>query len=402
MRFLCGALLLCVASQAMAATPDVSLEQDAADAPDISSAINLSGSLPGLFPHTRFSMGGFGRLHILSGDVSPGRRLLGDQMLFIPHIPVRGSEASRGDRLLAHAKDSRIWFRAVTPSQWGNVEALAEFDLYDTPERHQPRVRHLYGIFGRLLVGQTFTTFTNTSALADLDAAIAVGNVVTRQPMLRWTQPLADGMNLALALEQPLSRINRAGEPGFSAPGGESTPDLVARFTSSGPWGNVSLAAMARQVTTSQWVLEQGTQQWGGALSLAGRIEIGALDNVRFMFNHGNTLARYSTLGAYADGIVEAEGNLQLNTIHSSMVAYQHFWTPQWRSSLGLSHSRASLPTAAVDDLTRASRSAHANLIWAPTPRASVGLEYLYAERELQDGRGGELSRFQVTIRVNF
>jgi hypothetical protein len=351
------------------------------------------------------STGGFARLHLLAGDISAARDRAGDSELWAPDIPVAGEPGLIRHRMNAHARESRIWVRAVQETPLGDLEALVEADLDgDRADGHDPRLRHAYLMLGPLLAGHTYTTFSNTSALADLDSGIAVGNVVTRHRLVRWQQPLGGTVLLSLALEDSLNRLHFAGTDNIVSSGDRRPPDVVARLDQTGEWGNLSLSMLAREITTTSptGTAARSDGDLGTAFSLAGRIETGALDNLRFMFNYGNALARYSTLSTYADATVTAEGQVALATTYSGLIAWQHFWSPRWRSSFALSLSVTDPHRTTSNRLTRESRSAHANLIWAPNQRISLGVEYLYGWRSLLSGEDGNLHRLQLTTRINF
>lgn len=73
-----------------------------------------------------------------------------------------------------------------------------------------------------------------------------------------------------------------------------------------------------------------------------------------------------------------------------------------WRSNLALGYSHADLPSFVSRNLTQDVHSAHINLLWSPLPQATIGLEYLYTMRELQDGRDGDLNRILFSTRYSF
>jgi hypothetical protein len=176
---------------------------------------------------------------------------------------------------------------------------------------------------------------------------------------------------------------------------------MVLRFNSNQDWGTVSLATLGRQIRISE-ASGMNQKSWGGAISAAGRINIGTLDNIRFTFNYGNVLSPYVSTGAYADAAIKASGQMELITIHSGLLAYQRHWNDQWRTNIIISHSHANLPAYVNDSLTKKAYSAHINLLWNPRPQILFGLEYLYALRELQNDLNGDLSRFQFSSRFNF
>ena len=369
----------------------------------------LAADRPLALNETEFSAGGFLKLHLLRGDITSAHQSRrGDQQLHIPHIPLDSWAEGDRDRSTLHAKDTRFWIRSVTPGNLlGNVELLYEADLHDAADTHKLRLRHAYlladDVFGgEVLIGQTYTSFIDTAAIAESDSGIAVGTIVTRHRMLRWRQALADNTDWLVALEQPLNRISRPQQNGYSAHGSNRRPDLVSRLHTRQPWGSLSLAAMLREIRHEDPLTGQRQQDTGVAISLSGRMSAGVLSNLRYMISAGNALGRYSTLGTYTDAFLSGQDQLELSSNYSAMLSYQHYWTPQWRSSLTLSQTGARLPEHAGDELTRQARSLQLNLIWAPTRLASVGLEYLHGERRAHDGRRGSLNRLQLSTRINF
>lgn len=351
---------------------------------------------------TRLSMGGFARLHALLGDVSDGAGRSGDQKLYVPHIPVTGRPDSDRWRGTYHAKDSRIWFRTQTPADDSGLETLFEFDLHDSAQGHRLRVRHAYARSGPLLAGQTYTAFTNVSSLADLDAAIAVGDSVTRHNVLRWTQPTGAASQWVLSLEEPLSRI-ASDESGIrSVTGSGRRPDVVVRWNREVGAGNVSVSGMSRRLRGLDRNGGERDEQQVFSVSVGGRLYAGPLDNLRFSLAHGEGWARYATPGTFFDALQGADGRLEPVSLTGGTVAWQHFWNPEWRSTLAFSQVRADLPEQARARRTKRTRSAHVNLIRSWGQQLSLGLEYLYGRRARQDGLHGQVNRVQLTARINF
>jgi len=372
------------------------------------------GDSPGTFKipgtDTSVGIGGFVKVDAIYSSISAGSDRLGDQYLIASQIPIGSGRHGEHDQTIIHAKDTRFWLTSLTPSPWGNINTYLELDLRgaDATFNYTPRLRHAYGSLGPFLAGQTWTTFLNTQAIPDtLDANGPFGDVLhLRQPMIRWTQPFHLGsaaLEWQLAAESPRTRLwNASGSGGFFTANAERYPDLVARLGYNPSWGALSLSAMGRQIRYTRPVSTDRQERWGGAVSLAGRINTFGLDNIRFMLGYGDVYARYAAADTFEDGVLDPSGRLRLVTAYSGMLAYQHWWNKAWRSTLAYGFVGADQPSLVHGDLTRQAQSAHLNLLWSPTLQTTFGLEYTYGLRDRIDGRSGDLHRVQFSTRFNF
>lgn len=374
---------------------------------------------------TSVGLGGYVKTDLLLTSVSVGHDRLGDQQLVLSQIPV-GRAPGEHSQLAIHAKESRLWFKSFTPGTWGDINTYLEMDFYGDPAvyTYTPRLRHAYGSIGNLLAGQSWTTFLNVAALPDtLDVGGSAGAVSNlRQPLVRWSQSFSwagTPMEAQLALEAPRSRLwvdsrleptstinsgstNPNSDAYYTTPNADRYPDLVTRINFNPDWGNVSLAALGRQIRYSN---SGGLQQeaWGGAVSLAGKINTVGLDNIRFMTQYGSGIGRYlTTPNTFADAALNSGGSLDLVSAYGAMLSYQHWWSKQWRSSATYGYAQADQPGYVNSLLNRQVQSVHANLLWSPVNQAMMGVEYSYAMRELLDGRVGDLQRLQFSARYNF
>lgn len=364
---------------------------------DIRNSIKLPDS------DTSVAAGGYIKMDILVNSISAGTDKKGNQSLYIPDIPVGTNRIGKEEQISMHAKSSRFWFRTFTPSKFGDVNTLIEFDMFASSTTYAPRLRHAFGSIGNFLAGQTWTTFTNSSVIPEhLDSGTPVGDIILRQSQLRWTKPIVgNSLDLMMALEMPLSKITKEGESGIITSSSEPYPDIVLRLNGNYDWANLSLATMCRKISISD-AAGLNEQKWGGAIGISGKINTFELDNLRFMFNYGNALARYVTSGAYADAALNLTGEMDLITLSSGMLSYQHFWSDTLRSTASLSYSNADLPNYVSNELTKEAHSIHVNLLWNLLPKVMVGMEYIYANRKLQDGQEGDLKRLQLATRFNF
>jgi hypothetical protein len=189
----------------------------------------------------------------------------------------------------------------------------------------------------------------------------------------------------------------------FTTPNADRYPDLVARLNFNPDWGNLSLAALGRQIrySNSATGLQRGV--WGGGISLAGKINTIGLDNIRFMTHYGNGEGRYvATNNTFSDAALDGNANMELTTAYGGMLSYQHWWSKEWRSTVTYGFAQAEQAGFVNRVLSRQVQSVHANLLWSPVSQAMMGIEYTYANRELIDGRDGDLQRLQFSARYSF
>ena len=137
-----------------------------------------------------------------------------------------GSTDGEKKELHFHAKESRLWFKSFTPTDWGALVAYIETDIFNLQstdsERvtngNTPRLRHAFGSLCNLLAGQTWTTFMAVYTFPELnDLGGPAGQIFGRQAQVRWKQPTGWG-SWQVALENPETTLsipaaNGGGEP---------------------------------------------------------------------------------------------------------------------------------------------------------------------------------------------
>ena len=201
----------------------------------------------------------------------------------------------------------------------GDVTGFLELDFHGSAQGNEvisnsyaPRLRHAYISYNNVLMGQTWSTFMNTSAIpesADF-AGATTGLVFIRQGQVRYNVG-----NFQVSLENP--------ESWGGDTASDSVPDIVARYNFKGDWGSVSVSGLARQLNTTL-----GNSESAFGASVAGRIKTGGKDDIRFQFHKGE-LGRYVGVGAVKDLYGE-----EVEDVTSVLVAYRHFWNESLRSTV--------------------------------------------------------------------
>ncbi len=98
-----------------------------------------------------------------------------------------------------------------------------------------------------------------------------------------------------------------------------------------------------------------------------------------------------------------AELEVEINDdLFAGFAAYQHWWSPAWRSTVAWGYASVDNPAFAPGSVNDDVQSVHLNLFWSPYAQATFALEYLYATRDTFGGDDGELHRLLFSSKFNF
>ena len=232
-----------------------------------------------------------------------------------------------------------------------------------------PRIRHAFIKYKDVLVGQTWTTFMNTSAIPETAdfAGPAMGLAFVRQGQVRYTMG-----DFQVSLENPFT----AGGDGTE----DSIPDVVAKYTFKGDWGNVSVAALGRQFNTTL-----GNTETGVGYSIAGRINTFGKDDLRVQV-HGGNVGRYVGTTSANDVVGE-----EAEDTTAYIVAYRHFWSEDLRSTVAYANAEADISGAESSQWS-------VNLFKNLTKQLAVGVEVGNFEVD-KTGHKGDSDYAQLTLK---
>ncbi len=273
--------------------------------------------------------------------------------------------AEDASKLKLFANETRFNMKYVH----GDVTGFIEMDFYGgggnevISNSSHPRLRHAFIKYNGFTFGQTWTTFMNTSALAETAdfAGAMVGEAFVRNTMVRYSNG-----GFEIALENPESWGNDGIDSSPDAdPANDKMPDIIGKYTFKGDWGNVSVAGLVRQLNFTD-----GSDETTFGGSIAGRFKTVGKDDIRFQLHLGQT-GRYVGVTAAPDVFNgEAEDTL------SYMVAYRHFWDESIRSSLFYGYIE-------TDESDRERSQVGVNIFKNFTPKLSLGFEV--GQYDMQD-----------------
>jgi hypothetical protein len=403
------------------------MEQDVHRYPELAEQTVTAGEFPGSMhiPGSDAALRIGGRVRMTS--INSFDPIGTDDKFVASSIPVEGSEAaSKGDRTTYTASPSQYNFDLRTPTGVGAMRAFLEGDFAGSGSGNLFRLRHAYGQWRKLTIGQTWSTFSDPEAQPDgIDFEGLNAISLLRQPQFRWTQPFGERLGLALSAENPSPRISAA--DGSALLGVNQVPDLVARLRwapgdrtlvqgALGDWrrerlgggGHVQLAFVVRQIR-AEYVPNATLSTLGVGAHYSGRITSplqSDRDRILFALAGGWGIGRYITdLGAAGgqDAVYDpATNTLQALPALSGYVGYEHWWIPTLRST-------ATWGTVYVDNLGfqtgdalhRTDRATF-NVSWSPIPRIDLVGEFLWGRRLNKDGRRGDARQIQFGSTFRF
>jgi len=374
--------------------------------PDVVSAGDFPGSIriPGTDAAVRF-----GAL-IRTAFVFTLRPLGSDDRFLTYSIPVGPPPAGDGPRTAFTANTSRFNVDFRTPTGIGQIRAFIEGDF--AGPNNSFRLRHAYAQYRGFIVGQTWTTFSDPEAAPeDIDfEGISAKNEI-RQPQIRYAFMVGKTTRVAVAAETPSVSIT-------GGQGVNQVPDLIAKAVFRPKKdAHVQLAGVLRQVrgqSDANPAVTQSVYAWGLSVSASWPFRRWKLtDTIVFQANGGVGVARYindlNSMGA-EDGVFDTTNDtLHALPVYGWYVAYQHMWRA-WettrkmnlRSSLILSWVYVNNFAFEVPSSYARTQRYAGNVVFSPSPRIDVGLEYLWGERVNLDGQSGWSDQVQFVAYFRF
>jgi hypothetical protein len=329
-----------------------------------------------------YKFGGFVKTDVIYSDYSSGSYSGAGRDFYIPGtIPVGDGDGE--SYLDFHAKESRINFKSTHNLDNGaKIGTFIEFDFMLSPGGNErvsnsfnPRMRHAFVTYNKWLIGQTWNTFFNVGALPEnLDfVGPAESTIFGRQPMIRYTTG-----SWQFAAENPETTITPYGGGGRIVADDNTIPDLVARYNMKGDWGSFTATGMYRELAYNNNAgIDDSTN--GYAISLSGKFVFGK-DDFRWMASTGSGMGRYMGLNTANGAVLDANGNLHA-------IGY-----------LSVDNDTALTGTG----VTKTASSIHLNLIYSPQPKLDFGAEFMYADREIESGADGDMTRLQFSAKYAF
>lgn len=301
---------------------------------------------------------------------------------------------------------SRVFLDGRAPARNGELKAYVEWDLNKGNDGNiDVKMRHAFGSWstgtGTLTAGHTWSTMMDISILPEgLTEPTVSGVIFTRQPQIRWSQPL-NRFTLHAAIEDPSSTdvFDESQDPNFAD---TVQPDMVVglEFDPSSTL-HLRLNSLYRKLKVRvPSGGEESANAWGAALS--GGITLSNNDKWVLVGVRGRGLGRY-LLGIQptAGGAINpATEDLELRDNTGLTTTYRHNWSPTWRSTAMLGYAKSDARSWQPASTFESTVYSSVNLMWQVLPYLTLGAEYAYGRSE--DKSGDELDNHRIAIGFQF
>ncbi|MFV5263116.1 DcaP family trimeric outer membrane transporter [Acinetobacter courvalinii] len=306
-------------------------------------------------------------------------------------------EAQQKDRLHSTVNVTRLGLNFKTPSDAGEVGGKLEMDFFGGATRDQFRIRHAYITLDQWLIGQTWSTFIAPEYYPEtVDAGTFVGGALQRSPMLRYSDKLSANTSFAVAIEDP--KYTATSDPDNEM----RMPALVGRLNHK--FDNGSLLSgrtfMAEKKTSTE-------KEWAWGVGLGGKYQLSPQTFLKADYYHVKGDGRF-LLWANNSYVIDDQNNIQSNEFDTISAGITHQFNSQLRSTLGYGYMKAKdgnrFAEIQKSNLTQNKElwQGWINAMYNPYKPITLGVEYVYGERETFDGRNGIDNRVNMMATYDF
>ena len=382
--------------------------------PDFKGAWHLPGTSAAM------RIGGYVNLSIVN---SFDPMLITDRFIVgsIPPDDEMVSGAEKG--MNVSATQTRINYEVREQTKHGLVRAFVEADFRGTGDTF--RLRHAYGQYKWLLAGKTWSTFMDVeSRPEEVDIEGINGQILVRQPQLRFFPRIGQSLAFKFALENPETDV-------VNGTGVNGAADFVLSVDrlplgGLGTWNsrvgfilrNLK-AEIPGDLTTPEGDVVTGTSSttgWGVTTSGKHPMSWWSEDDFFvWQLTYGKGVGRYindlATVGG-GDAVINPIGQIAALPVFSGYASYRHLWAKdKWffKSWTGRMRSNFTVSWVNIDNYIyqddkdyNSTLRVSANLIYMPADNIVMGVELLWGERKNKDESKGDAMQLQLGIRYDF
>lgn len=302
---------------------------------------------------------------------------------------IAGATNANDIKLNTTVATTRLGFDFKAPVEGHKVGGKVETDFVGNGYNGTAlRIRHAYLTYDNWLIGQTWSTFNDLNLLADInDFNLMAGQAAARLPMVRYEKQANRNTTYAVALERTSSD--------------EKAPTLVGRVQQKFAADKAYVSARGFVGQSSDASVSDKELAWG--VGIGGAYQLSEASKVMVDYNHVKGNKQYVTGANTAHTVVGDQ--IAQNEFDSVVVGTVYQVTPKTVVNAGVSYVQAKDDNAfakANQDANEKLKQTFVNVNYNPVKPVTVGVEYVYGERETFKGAKGTDERVGFMAKYAF
>lgn len=312
-------------------------------------------------------------------------------------VALEGNNES-SDRLRSTLSATRLGLDFKSPVGDQDVKGKIEVDFLGGSNFDNLRIRHAYLNYGNWLIGQTWSNFAVPDYMPEtVDALAYAGGAVKRTPQVRYTAKFSPQTNLVVAAEDPKDNSIT-----------QRLPALTARLNHQFA-DNMSVSA--RAMSHEKRINSDEEMAWG--VGLGAKYDVTPSTTLKADYYH---VKGDSSFVSFANtGTIQGANGLEQSEFDSITVGLTQKFNEKLRGTVGYGYMSfdqdadylAATPADKRTGVNKDLWQAWANVFYSPIKPVSLGLEYVYGEREAvvpaaNGSKTGEDNRINMVAIYNF
>ena len=312
-------------------------------------------------------------------------------------VALEGNNES-SDRLRSTLSATRLGLDFKSPVGDRDVKGKIEVDFLGGSNFDNLRIRHAYLNYGNWLIGQTWSNFAVPDYMPEtVDALAYAGGAVKRTPQVRYTAKFSPQTNLVVAAEDPKDNSIT-----------QRLPALTARLNHQFA-DNMSVSA--RAMGHEKRINSDEEMAWG--VGLGAKYDVTPSTTLKADYYH---VKGDSSFVSFANtGTIQGANGLEQSEFDSITVGLTQKFNEKLRGTVGYGYMSfdqdadylAATPADKRTGVNKDLWQAWANVFYSPIKPVSLGLEYVYGEREAvvpaaNGSKTGEDNRINMVAIYNF
>ncbi|QSG83314.1 DcaP family trimeric outer membrane transporter [Acinetobacter indicus] len=312
-------------------------------------------------------------------------------------VALEGNNES-SDRLRSTLSATRLGLDFKSPVGDQDVKGKIEVDFLGGSNFDNLRIRHAYLNYADWLIGQTWSNFAVPDYMPEtVDALAYAGGAVKRTPQVRYTAKFSPQTNLVVAAEDPKDNSITQRLPALTA-------RLNRQFAD-------NMSVSARAMGHEKRINSDEEMAWG--VGLGAKYDVTPSTTLKADYYH---VKGDSSFVSFANtGTIQGANGLEQSEFDSITVGLTQKFNEKLRGTVGYGYMSfdqdadylAATPADKRTGVNKDLWQAWANVFYSPIKPVSLGLEYVYGEREAvvpaaNGSKTGEDNRINMVAIYNF